>query len=209
MNQRTASTDVRSDLWSHLRQRAHQASARELAEAIGAPVQDIAWRLSRWASVGLIEVVAPVEATTCALRRADYVMVDACRAMVAPPALDAAGRPSAARAGREAMWRAMRVLRRFDMVNLRMAAEVSECSAKQYISCLLRAGILRREVRGHAASGARSIYALTGTFGPGTPVVRQRREGARRIQEVFVPIAGQDGGTVHPISPGRAAGPLF
>lgn len=205
----TAASALRHPLWAALRGRAEPASVTELAGAIGATDASIAWRLSRWAAAGLLHSIKPDNDQAVpgdpASRRTRYLMADTSRSLTAPPALDAAARPTRARSGREAMWRAIRVLRRFDLVQLTLAAEVTEQSAKQYVSCLLRAGILRRDQRGHAATGQRSIYALAGRFGPLPPVVRQQLKNGVRGQEVFDPNTG----TSREISTLRCTAPLF
>lgn len=194
--------DIRGDLWTALASASSPASVPELAASIGADADQINWRLSRWAGLGFVEAIKPASADG----RTTYLMAAAARAMAAPPALDADRQPSRARGGRTSMWRSIRVLKRFDLVELSITAEVTEPSAKQFVSCLLRAGILRRERRGHALTGQRSIYALAGQFGPRTPIVRQRREDGRRIQEVVDPNTG----AVREISSRqRSVGPLF
>lgn len=194
--------DVRGDLWTALISTSAPASVPELADRIGAAADQINWRLSRWAGLGFVEAIKPA----CAEGRTTYLMAETARGMAAPPALDADRQVSRARGGRASMWRSIRVLKRFDLVELALTAEVTEASAKQFVSCLLRAGILRRERRGHAVTGQRSIYALAGRFGPRPPIVRQRREDGRRIQEVVDPNTG----TVREISSRqRSVGPLF
>ena len=204
-----AASALRHPLWAALRGRAEPASVPELADAIGATSASIAWRLSRWAAAGLLHSIKPDNDQAApgqpASRRTRYLMADNSRSLTAPPALDAAARPTRTRSGRDAMWRAIRVLRRFDLVQLTLAAEVTEHSAKQYVSCLLRAGILRRDLRGHAASGQRSVYSLAGRFGPLTPIVRQRIKDGVRGQEVWDPNSG----TGHQISAQRPCAPLF
>lgn len=48
------------------------------------------------------------------------------------------------RGPRSRMWTAMRVLKRFDLVQLKLAADVSEPVAKQFLSIMERAGYLTR-----------------------------------------------------------------
>lgn len=195
----------RQPLWAALRMRDHPASVPELAAAIGATSSSIAWRLSRWAKAGLLTAIKPANEAG-EPQRTCYIMPQASRVHQAPPSLDAKRRPTIGkRGGRTAMWRAIRVLKRFDLVQLCMTAEVTESSAKVYVSALLRAGILRRDVRGKASTGQRSLYALAGTFGPLVPVVSQRREGGRTITSLTDPNTG----TMREISSHRPLAPLF
>ena len=62
-----------------------------------------------------------------------------------------------------------------------------------------------REVRGKAATGQRSLYALVGRSGPQPPVVSQRREAGRTIATVTDPNTGR----IHEISSARPLPPLF
>lgn len=197
----TAASAIRQPLWSTLRTLSDPASVPELAGAIGAPASSIAWRLSRWAQAGLLTAIPANDRQG----RTRYLMPDTARTLATPPALDAARRPSAKRGGRTAMWRAIRILKRFDLVQLCMTAEVTEASAKVYVSALLRAGILRCAVRGNATTGQRSVYMLAGTFGPLVPVIGQRREGGRTITTVTDPNTG----TTREISAHPPLPPLF
>lgn len=203
----TAVSPYRHPLWANLRMRDEPATVPELARAIGVTSASIAWRLSRWTQAGLLTAIKPPanEPGQKSCERTRYIMPYAARVHLAPPSLDAARRPSGKRGGRTAMWRAIRVLKRFDLVQLCMTTDVTEASAKVYVSALLRAGILRREVRGSAATGQRSLYALAGSFGPLVPVVSQRREGGRTITTVTDPNTG----TMREISARSPLAPLF
>lgn len=199
----TAASPLRAPLWIELRTRLSPASVVDLAGALGAPPSAISWRLSRWVAAGLLRKVPA--AANAEQKRTLYLMPEAVRRQPAPPPLDQACRPSGARGGRDAMWRAIRTLRRFDLPTLVITSEVSTASAKTFVSALLRAGILRCELRGHAKTGQRSIYALMPGFGPRTPVIRQRREQGRTSIEVHDPNTG----TARSISAQRLTCPLF
>jgi hypothetical protein len=181
----TTASAIRHPLWAALRHRDGPATVPELARAIGAPDSTIAWRLSRWTKAGLLEAIKP--ANEAGEARTTYLMPKSSRIHTAPPSLNAQLRPTIKRGGRAAMWRAMRVLKSFDLVQLVMTAEVSHDSAKTYVSALLRAGILRRDVRGHSATGQRSIYTLNGSFGPKPATVGQRKINGRTITIVTDP----------------------
>lgn len=193
---------IRQPLWAALRRREEPASVPDLAREIGAPDRDIAWRLSRWVQAGLLETTTPAN-DAGQHARTHYIMPQQARRLAAPPALDSHGKASSNRGGRGAMWRAMRVLKSFDLVQLCMTAEVSEASAKVFVSALLRAQILRRMSRGNAATGQRSIYALVGTPGPKPPIIRVNRED--RTTTVLDPNTG----TARKISAQAPLPPLF
>ena len=207
----TVASPIRHPLWAALRAREEPASVPELAAAIGATNAAIAWRLSRWTQAGLLTAIKPPANEVRGAcpsndqQRTRYFMPTDARVHLAPPSLDQARRVSPKRSGRAAMWRAIRVLKRFDLVQLCMTAEVTESSAKVYVSALLRAGLLVREVRGKAATGQRSLYALVGRSGPQPPVVSQRREQGRTIAIVTDPNTGK----AHEISNARPLPPLF
>lgn len=201
----TAISSCRHPLWATLRTRDEPATVPELAQAIGVATTSIAWRLSRWTQAGLLTAIKPANEAG-EPQRTRYIMPQTARAHTAPPSLDATRRLTIGkRGGRTAMWRAIRVLKRFDLVQLCMTAEVTEASAKVYVSALLRAGILRREVRGKASSGQRSLYALAGSFGPLVPVVGQRREHGRTVTTVTDPNTG----SMREISARAPLPPLF
>lgn len=202
----TVDSQLRFHLWAELRLRDEPATVPELADAVGVASASIAWRLSRWTKAGLLTALKPGNGDG-ALQRTRYIMPRTARGHTAPPSLDAARLPTKKRGWRAAMWRAIRVLKRFDLVQLCMTAEVTEASAKVYVSALLRAGILRRDVRGSAATGQRSLYALAGSFGPLVPVVGMRRENGRVT--VTVTVTDPNAGTTREISAGAPLAPLF
>lgn len=193
---------IRHHLWNALRQRSDPASARDMASATGAQNRAIQRRLSRWAQAGLLEAIKPpIEAGQNA--PIQYVMPEETRRLIEPPAVVKPGKFGTYRSGRIAMWRAIRVLKSFDLVQLTITAEVSMGSAKVFVSALLRAEILRCVVRGHAATGQRSIYALNGTFGPSAPVISVDRKD--RTTTVLDPNTG----TARKISAQSPLPPLF
>lgn len=198
----TASSAIRHPLWAALRRREEPASVPDLAREIGAQDSDIAWRLSRWVQAGLLETTTPAN-DAGPHARTHYIMPQQARRLTTPPTLGKGGKSSPNRGGRAAMWRAIRILKSFDLVQLRMTAEVSEASAKVFVSALLRAEILRRVVRGNAATGQRSIYALNGTFGPKPPVISVDRKD--RTTTVLDPNTG----TARKISAQSPLPPLF
>lgn len=203
----TAASPLRHPLWAALRNRNEPATAKELALAIGASKGGIAWSLRLWTRAGLLTAIKPRDDADGGKikERTRFIMASDARVHHTPPSLNSANQITKPRAGRAAMWRAMRVLKRFDLVELRIVAEVSEASVKTYVSALLRAGLLRREVRGCAATSRRSVYAIIGNPGPLSPIVKQQREGGRIITSVTDPNTGHS----HEISSQRPVSPLF
>lgn len=188
---------VRRPLWAALRERDAPATIAELSEQIGARANSVQLRLLSWQRAGLLTVTIHRRKT-----RKSFLMTAQARKLPAPPKIDIGGAPVADRDGRARMWRAMRILRRFDLPTLTMAATVTRRSAEDYVNCLMRAAFLRREARGKGAACTWSTYALAGDHGPRTPVVRHRKGAdGLRVREVFDPNSGK----IHDISPRRAA----
>jgi hypothetical protein len=81
-----------------------------------------------------------------------------------------AGAPSVAR---ERMWRAMRILRQFQMRELIQVAEIARVkAAERYVADLTRAGYLR--VAEHARGCKGSVYVLIRNTGPFAPRVGRK-----------------------------------
>lgn len=191
------SIPVRRPLWAALREREAPATIAELSEQIGARPNSVQLRLLSWQRAGLLTVTLHRRKI-----RKSFLMTAQARKLPAPPKMDIGGGPVADRDGRARMWRAIRTLRRFDLPTLTMAATVTRRSAEDYINCLMRAAILRRETRGNSRTCTWSTYALAGDHGPRTPVVRHRKGAdGLHIREVFDPNTGK----THDISPRRAA----
>jgi len=170
----TTANPTRHQLWHALRHRDAPVSAGEIAREIGGQNKVISKRLSRWAKAGLLEAIKPANDAGQNVP-IHYIMPQNARRLIEPPALGKHGKLGTYRSGRIAMWRVMRVLKSFDLVQLTMAAEVSMGSARVFVATLLRAEVLRQVVRGHSATGQRSIYALNGTFGPKAPIISMDR----------------------------------
>ncbi|MEQ1688371.1 MAG: hypothetical protein ABL874_07340 [Sphingopyxis sp.] len=78
-----------------------------------------------------------------------YAMADNARAMAGPPAITRVRKTrhwTERRTARQRLWSAMRVLKRFDLVQLRLAADVSEPRAKDFLRIMTRAGYLRSDI---------------------------------------------------------------
>lgn len=103
--------------------------------------------------------------------------------------------PRVTRAGREVtqgrvtlyLWRAMRMLRRFDHRSLAMAASTDEvairwATAKSYVGALARAGYLNTEVP--AKPGVPAIHSLRCNTGPKPPQIQ-------RVKRIWDPNLGR------------------
>lgn len=180
-------------LWEALQARQEPATITELAEQIGAPPNSVQLRLLSWSRAGLLTVNFNGRKT--------YTMTEKSRALGTPPAINIEGKPKRDTKGRDRMWRAMRTLRRFDLPTLLITAEVSRSAAQEFINCLKRAGMVQIDERGHHTRYTWTTYAMTGRFGPKTPVVSHRETPEGRVREVFDPNTGK----IHDISPRRPA----
>lgn len=84
-------------------------------------------------------------------------------------------RKHAARAARRSpptgqrLWKAMRVLQRFDVPQLMMAALVSRRSVRRYVRALEAQGIIRPDAP-HAAPGHATTYVIARDPGPIAPL---------------------------------------
>lgn len=168
---------VELPLWRQLAAAAAPASVRELHLDTKAHPNAIQHRLDRWVRAGL---VTRIEGTP---KR--YAMNDDTPRTPKPPRVARDGRTSPrAHTARDALWRAMRVLRTFDLPQVRIAAGASHRATEDFINCLQRSGHLRCTRRGHSASGTLSTYLLIRNTGRLTPQVVHRATAAGRVREV-------------------------
>lgn len=122
-----------------------------------------------WHRMGLIERKG---------RPVAWAMVSEAKRQSNPPELPpAAPRHWTERRGpRARMWTAMRVLKRFDLVQLTLSADVPEPLAKQFLSVMERAGYVRRQ-GDRWAQGARP-------WGPKPPAVTYMRLDEHTVMRV-------------------------
>lgn len=152
--------DVAVPVWRALRAASEPCSVRDLQRATGSRPDSVRLRLHYWLKAGLVSRVAE--------KPARYRLVSAEQG---PPAMS---RNAILRRGpsqRQRMWIAMRVLKRFDLPTLMIAAEATRRAAATYINSLLRGGYLRSALRGNATLGTWSIYVLMKRSGPVAPIV--------------------------------------
>jgi hypothetical protein len=74
---------------------------------------------------------------------------------------------------RARLWKAMRVIRRFDVGQLMVATDATRTNAQDYVSKLVRAGFLRMAVKGNATARRMAIYQLVRDSGPLAPITRK------------------------------------
>lgn len=155
---------VEMPLWHALRA-GEAASVAELHRACGAHPNAVHQRLMRWVRVGLVEQIDG--------QPKRFALIDPAHAPARPPSV---GRDNVARARRvtaqSKMWRAMRVLRSFDLPTVMMTAGTSRQASAAFIALLARAGYLRRIKRGGPAEGGWAVYRMVRDTGPLAPVVR-------------------------------------
>lgn len=138
-------TDREVQTWVELRFADRPLSIDELLGALAARAPWVRGQLTatllRWVAWGHVWRV-----TT---RPATYRMAAASTALADPPRQSMLDRAPAhwtqTRPARQRLWTAARVLRSFDLVSLRMAADVSEERAKDFVRLLTRTNYLRRD----------------------------------------------------------------
>ncbi|HEX8224488.1 MAG TPA: hypothetical protein VF605_11790 [Allosphingosinicella sp.] len=188
-----------SDAWTALRRLGRPATLEEIIAASGVADRPLYCRLLRWRRRGAIVKHEQLP------RR--YALSPAAPDVAEPPQVAPTGevreqRPSA----RERMWRAMRILKRFDVPVLMMTAEAKRRSCEDFINLLSRGGYLRRldtpakrgptlrvgtDERGRGLSAASqanlnftrtwSTYQLVRNTGPKAPTITNPRGGERQL----------------------------
>ncbi|WP_156454134.1 hypothetical protein [Sphingomonas sp. CCH15-F11] len=185
-------------LWAALLRAPEPLSVGELHDACRVLPATIHSRLWAWRRAGIVQTVGDNPLT--------FTLDDQHRTPRAPRVRHD-GSPTTLRLGRERMWRAIRILRSFDIPTLEFTAEVSRASAKTYVNALLRAGLLRTSIAPHSHGIGRgrdwATYSLRDDRGPQTPRVQITREDGVRRTILFDPNRGESIGIA-----GRAA-PFF
>lgn len=159
----------------------------DLHRATAAHPNAIQLRLKRWEREGIVCATPTVPRL--------FTMTDNVAAVPS-------GVPSRAPTMRQRLWTAMRVLKRFDLPTIIIAAESTRRSAEDFINVLLRTGYIARQTRGNPMTGEWSVYALKRRSGPTAPIVTQPMLGCgRRGRVLFDP----NDGTRHDIRPDLTA----
>jgi len=168
---------VEAPLWRALGAATAPASTFQLHAATNAHPNAIQHRLDRWVRAGLV--------TRIEGKPKLYAMNDDTPRTALPPRVARDGRVTArAPTARDKLWRAMRVLRTFDLPTLVISTGVTRRSAEDMINVLHRAGYLRQPVRGNAAKATWSTYRLVRNTGPRTPSVSHRTIDGRVQREL-------------------------
>lgn len=170
---RSCSRDVQLPLWRTMQADREPRSIVELHSATRATPNSIQHRLSRWRQAGL---VARIDGTP-----PRFIMTAPDTPLPPVVALSGRCRPRTPNI-RERLWHAMRVLRTFDMPQLKLAASATRRSTEDYVNCLLRAGYLRRIGSGNGMTGTWSRYTLIRNAGRIAPkVCHGAKTGGRRL----------------------------
>jgi hypothetical protein len=115
--------------------------------------------LDRWRGAGLIDRIEKPES---------YIMHAEARNFRDPPAVGEAARAPKPRSTRQRIWSAVRVMKRFDLVEICFAATVEKRAARRVLNQLTRAGYLARTDR---AGDDQPRWRLTRPSGPRHPDV--------------------------------------
>lgn len=183
---------VTAPLWKALRSAEQPLSVSELHCVTQAHPNAIQLRLKRWERAGLVSVVSTSPRK--------FVMK---ATESQPPTMKANGTLVRRPNGRQRMWTAMRVLKRFDLPTLMMTAEVARRGAETYINQLARAGYLRMLARGNSMQGTWSIYLLARRSGPRAPAVHHAPPADGRPSTIT--LIDRNDGSRHDISPGTVS----
>ena len=115
--------------------------------------------LDRWRGAGLIDRIEKPES---------YIMHAQARTFRDPPAVGETARAPKPRSTRQRIWSAVRVMKRFDLVEVCIAASVEKRAARRFLNQLTRAGYLARTDR---AGDDHPRWRLTRPSGPNHPGV--------------------------------------
>lgn len=191
---------VERPLWQALAAAPAPASVAELHLACSAHPNAIQHRLTRWHRAGFIH---RIEGRPLRFAMSDHVANDP-----EPPSVSIQGRATPRkRSGRARIWSAMRVLKTFDVPQLRIAASCTRRSVEDYINCLARAGYVRVVDRGDRA-GSWAVYRLVRNTGPKAPgITHTRKAGDADLGEcartpTTRTLIDRNNGQRHDISPG-------
>lgn len=123
------------------------------------PLADTIELLDRWRGAGLIERFEKPES---------YIMHAKARTFRDPPAVGETARKPKSRSTRQRIWSAIRVMKKFDLVEICITASVERRAASRVLNQLTRAGFL---VRTDRAGDDQPRWRLTRPSGPTHPGV--------------------------------------
>lgn len=152
-------TPLADDVWRALRRFDRAVTFEEILAATSSPRASVFCRLHRWARRGVLKRI-PAEPPR-------FALTPAAPLTPTPPAVTLDGEVAPPQPnGRARMWKAMRILKAFDIPTLMMTAEVSRRSCDDFLYLLSRARYVR--IRRPQPNGWAS-YALICDTGPKHP----------------------------------------
>lgn len=178
---------VSEPVWRALRVAEAPLTVIELHRITAAAPNAIQLRLKRWERAGLVSATS--------FRPRTYTMVDTAPR---PPRMTKSGLLERKTTGRQRMWNAIRVQKRFDMPWLMYTADVSRRAAETYLNHLIRAGYLRTIERGCSRRGTWSSYLLVRNTGRLAPAITHSRVPTDRNSVVLI---DRNDNSRHDISP--------
>lgn len=169
-----------ADAWRALRRLGRSATFEEVLAASGCADRPLYCRLRRWAKAGyVIKFEAQSER---------YLLLADARD-APPPVLSRTNEVSERKSTQgERMWKAIRILRTFDIPMLLIAAEARRRSCDKFIICLEQAGIIRRISRNYSSGAGSSpggppltrkgwsTFRLARDLGPKAPKITERKD---------------------------------
>ncbi|HEU4958982.1 MAG TPA: hypothetical protein VFT56_01125 [Sphingomonas sp.] len=159
---RPVRSDVQAPLWRALQQADRPVTIAELHVAAGVHPGSIDFRLNAWRRAGL---VGRIEG-----RPHRYYMEAATDRHPSPPMIARGGRVVARKpAAYERIWTAIRVLKRFDLPSLSIAAGAGRRTTLNYVGLLQRVGYVRLDRLGNPRTGEVSRYSLARDTGRTAP----------------------------------------
>lgn len=199
---RAGSRPVAEPLWSALRERNEPVTVQDLRIQLGVRSTSVMLRLSRWEAAGFVrrDGLRPKKITNG--KTVAVIMTEEARAMSHPPRVAPGGvEPARDLRGRQRIWSAIRVLKRFDRRTAELTSEQSRRNVEDYLNCLLRAGYVRRVRPANSMRGQLAEYLLARNTGLKAPIVRHGVRNGARYRELCDPNTGE----IHDISPRRGS----
>lgn len=182
---------VARPLWAAMRAARQPLTIRELHLASGAHPNAIQLRLRRWERAGYVLRQAGMP-NRFSLGKA---------APVTPPTVNDKGEKGVMANCRDRLWRAMRILKKFDVPTLQLAADASSSNTQSYLNWLRRAGYVRILRFGARGQGEHSTYQLVRSTGRLTPTIRATTVDGRLTRRLYDPNTD----TEIDVSPGAAS----
>lgn len=194
---RAAPKPVAEPLWAALREREEPISVSDLSAQLRLDARSILNRIIRWERAGFVSRAGFSRAHRSNAITLKVIMTEQAGHHSRPPRVAPDGQLATPIDGRQRIWSAIRVLKRFDRKHAEMTSEQNRRSVEDYLNCLLRAGYIRRLHPANSVVGTLAEYQVVRNTGRKAPIVRHGRREDIRFREVFDPNTG----AVHDISP--------